>query len=113
MLGSDDRRQLLLLRVQQLAKTEQDLGALSQRHVSPLRERGLSRGDDFIDVVLRCESELRGHLPGGGVGDIGEASAVALEDLAGFPVVERRCHFCSSYLKMLLGECLMIMSRPE
>ena len=69
------------------------------RHFGNAAER---RGDDFIDVVLRSERELCGDLTGGRIGHVGEAPAVALEDLAGLPVVERRCHGCS-YLMMLLS----------
>ena len=88
VLGGDDRCQLFLARVQQLAESEEDLRALGQRGVPPPRKSGQRRGDDLIDVVLRSERELRGDLAGGRVGHVGEAPAVALEDLAGLPVVD-------------------------
>src|SRR5215216_4350653 len=108
VFGGNDRRQLLFLRVQQLTEAEQNLRALGQRHVAPLRKRGLSRGDDFVDVVFRGERELCCDLTGRRISDVGKASAVALEDLARFPVVKSRCHV-SSYLVMLLKCWWMIM----
>src|SRR5207342_2479973 len=107
VLGGDDRRQLLLARIQQLPEGEEDLGALGQGGVPPPRERGRSRSDHLVDVVFRSQCELCGHLAGGRVGHVGEPSAVAFEDLPGLPVVERRCHGFS-YLMMLDYWMIMI-----
>ena len=88
VLGGDDRGELVLAGVEQLAEREQHLGAPGQRGVPPRREGRLRGRDDVLAVGRGGQGELGGHLAGGRVGDVGEPVGAALEHGAVGPVVE-------------------------
>src|SRR5699024_5066506 len=73
VLGGDDRRELALALVEQLAVVEQDVGAAGQRGVAPGREGGVRRGDDLGRGVGTGQCHAGGDLAGGGGHDIAVA----------------------------------------
>ncbi len=70
VLGGDDRGQLALALVEQLAEAEQHLGALGQRGGAPARERRARGGDRRVDVVRGREGDPLGHRAGRRVEDV-------------------------------------------
>ena len=107
VLGGDDRRQLALAGVQQLAEREQDLGPLGQRGVPPPREGRRRGGHDRLDVVLAGEGHLGRHLPRRRVGHVAEAAAGALVRGPALPVVQCACHGQSSLTRGFGTRCIM------
>ena len=70
VLGGDQRGDVLLALVEQLAELEEHLGALGERDAAPLRGPGrVGGGDDLVDEVGRGEVELAALHPGGRVED--------------------------------------------
>ena len=69
VLGGDDRGELVLAGVQQLAESEEDLGAAGQGRVTPGRESGLRGGNGGVAVLGAGQGHLGGDFSGGGVGD--------------------------------------------
>ena len=79
VLGGDQRGDVLLALVEQLAEPEEHLGALGQRDAAPAGGPGLVRGgDDLVDEVGRGEVELAALHAGGGVEDRAGALGGAL-----------------------------------
>ena len=86
VLRGDDRRELLLAGVQDLAEAEQHLRAAGQRGLPPLLPGGPGRGDGVVDVVGGREVDPAGHLAGGRVEDVAAARGDPAPGLAVDPV---------------------------
>ena len=79
VLGGDDRGDLLLVGVEELAELEEDLGALGQGGGLPVvLPRGPGGADDLVDEGGGGEVERAGLLAGGGVVDRAGALGRAL-----------------------------------
>ena len=72
VLARDDRGQLVLVRVEQLAEREQDLRALGERRGAPLGAGGRGGLHGAIDVGGRRERNARDDLAGGGIGHLAD-----------------------------------------
>ena len=86
VLGGQQRRDFLAVRVDELSHPEHHFGASRQRRRSPLRERRLRCGHRSIDLCDRCEIDRRGLLPGGRVVHGRRIARRRLDDLPVDPV---------------------------
>ena len=87
VLRGEDPRDLLAVRVHQLADAEDQLGALRERDRAPGRE-GLLRGRDrAVDLLDGREVDLAGLLAGGRVVDGAAAPGLALGRSPADPVI--------------------------
>ena len=80
VLGSDDRGELVLAGVEQLAESEKDLGAAGQGGIAPCREGCFGGVDGGVTLLLAGQGNLPGDLPRGRVGD--GSGAVPCRDVA-------------------------------
>ena len=67
VLAGQVRRDLLAMLLDQVADAEHDLGALADAASRASREGGLRRGDRGIDLLDRCEVDLRATWPVAGL----------------------------------------------
>src|SRR5947209_1459832 len=86
VLGGDQRGQLGLAGVEQLAEAEQHRGALGQRGVPPAGKGRGRRGDRGVDLLDRGQRDLAGDLAGRRVGHRCGAAAGARAPGAADPV---------------------------
>jgi len=88
VLCGEEGRDLLTVRVDQLAHAEEDLGSLRQAGGSPFRGSGFGDGDGAIDLVDAGEVDGGRLLTGGRVVDGGGVARSALDDTTVDPVTD-------------------------
>ena len=88
VLGGEEARDVLAVRVQELADAEQQLGALPERPGAPGRERRLRDGHRAVDLLERSERDLAGLPAGRGVEDGAAAAGRAGDGGAADPVAD-------------------------
>src|SRR5262249_39853223 len=89
VLGGEQARKVLSMRVEELADPEEELGPPCDRERAPRRERFFRGLDGGVDLLDRREIDRAGLHAGGRVEDDAAAPGLAFADRAADPVVDR------------------------
>ncbi len=92
VLGGDERRELVLAGVEQLAEGEHHLRTTRQGRRAPGRRGPGGGGDDPLGVVAPRQRHLAAHLSGRGVGHVRGALGGACEPGSVHPVLDHVGH---------------------